>query len=247
MNLGASNVAPCIYRGTLRHRRFRPVRHEFTYSTTMVLLDVDRIEETMAMSRLTGYNRTRWASYFEKDHFGDAARPLRERLAHDSEREGVPKFDGPIYLLTHLRYWGYCFNPISLYYCGDRAMAEVNSTFGESRNYWLGDDTRVRQGKALSFACKKALHVSPFMGMNLDYEFVLTAPGDTLVAHINTLDGGESFFDATLTLERQEWTSANLARALAAHPLMSMKVIAAIHWEALRLWMKGAPVYTRPA
>ena len=240
-----------IYSGTVRHRRFQPARHEFTYSLFMAFLDIDRIPETMAQSRWSSYNEWNWASFHERDHFGDPDRPLRERLREDAAAHGVEFPDGPVYLLTHLRYLGYCFNPISLYYCHDRAgelktiLCEVNSTFGESRNYWLSGHNRL--GAGLKFHSPKEMHVSPFMGMKLDYEFVFTQPAERLVAHMNTLDGGTSFFDATLTLDRQPWSGANLTKALVRQPWMTAKVIAAIHWEALRLWWKRVPVHTHPA
>lgn len=244
-------MSPAIYSGTVRHRRFQPAHHQFTYSLFMAFLDVDRIPETMARSRWSSYNRFNWASFHERDHFGDPSQPLRERLRTDAAAHGIEFPDGPVFLLTHLRYLGYCFNPISLFFCYDHdrelkaILCEVNSTFGESRNYWLGAHNRL--GAGLKFHSPKKMHVSPFMGMNLDYEFVFTQPAERLVAHMNTLDTGASFFDATLTLDREAWTSANLTKALVKQPWMTAKIIAAIHWEALRLWWKRVPVHTHPA
>ena len=241
-----------IYTGTLRHRRFRPVPHAFSYSLFMAFLDIDRIPELMQRSPVSSYNRWNWASFEQRDHFGNPAQTLRERLSKDAAAHGVAFPGGPVFLLTNLRYLGYCFNPISLYFCYDSAgrlgtiLAEVNSTFGESKNYWLSEQNRLPGANSLRFLTPKEMHVSPFMAMNLDYEFVLTEPSNSLVAHMNTLDAGQSFFDATLTLERQPWTGTNLAVALAKQPWMTAKVIVAIHWEALRLWWKGVPVYTHP-
>ncbi len=247
-----------IYSGTVRHRRFQPARHEFSYSLFMAFLDIDRIPEVMARSRVSSYNRWNWASFFESDHFGDPSRPLRHRLRDDAASHGITLPEGPVFLLTHLRYLGYCFNPISLYFCYDTAgtlkniLCEVNSTFGEAKNYWLGAHNRLPCGggsgdNSLRFHAAKQMHVSPFMAMNLGYEFVFTEPADHLVAHMNTLDQGVSFFDATLALTHQPWTSANLTAALAKQPWMTAKVMAAIHWQALRLWWKRVPVYTHPA
>ncbi len=244
-----------LYAGTLRHRRFRPRPHDFTYKLFMAWLDIDRIPELMARSPWTSCNRFNWASFEDRDHFGDPRLSLRERVAQDARAHGVPLPDGPIFLLTHLRYLGYCFNPISFYFCYDgngfldTVLAEVNSTFGESRNYWLWPRNRQPSANALHYRCPKTMHVSPFMDMNLDYEFVLTEPGDKLVAHMNTieLDSTKPFFDATLALERQPWTSRNVLRLLARHPWMTAKVIGAIHWQALRLYLKKVPVFTHPA
>jgi DUF1365 family protein len=220
----------------------------------MAWLDIDQIPELMAQSPWTSYNRFNWASFEERDHFGAPRLTLRERVEQDALAHGVTLPNGQIYLLTHLRYLGYCFNPISFYFCYDRdgdvstVLAEVNSTFGESRNYWLSPQNQQPSANALHYRCLKSMHVSPFMGMNLDYEFVLTEPGQKLVAHMNTMErDSQPFFDATLTLEHQPWTSLNLRRALLRHPWMTAKVISAIHWQALRLFLKGVPVFSQPA
>ena len=247
-------LKPAIYTGTLRHRRFQPHRHEFKYSLFMALIDIDQIPQTMNRSRLSSYNRFNWASFDQRDHFGDPAFTMRRRLQIDAQTQGVEFPDGPVFLLTHLRYLGYCFNPISLYFCYRNGgggppvvMAEVNNTYGESRNYWLGPHNALAAGgNSQRFACPKDMYVSPFMKMALDYEFVVTEPTGRLVLHMNTLDRGQTFFDATLTLERQAWTSANLAKALLRQPFMTGKVIAAIHWQALRLYLKGVPVVPHP-
>lgn len=244
---------PGIYTGTLRHRRFRPRPHQFTYKLFMAWLDIDRIPEQMARTPFTAYNRFAAASFLERDHFGDRGLSLRERLIRDAAAHGVLLPEGPVYLLTHLRYLGYCFNPISLFYCYqldgslDCVLAEVNSTFGETHNYWLTARNRQPGENGFRYRCPKTMHVSPFMGMNLDYEFVLTPPGESLVAHMNTLETGSGgLFDATLALEHRPWNARNVGLALARHPFMTAQVIAAIHWEALRLLAKKVPVFTHP-
>lgn len=248
---------PGLYNGTLRHRRFRPRKHEFTYTLFMAWLDIDRIPDLMAQSPWTSYNRFNWASFQERDHFGDPRRSLRERVAQDARMHGVPLPEGPVFLLTHLRYLGYCFNPISFYFCYDQSghldtiLAEVNSTFGESRNYWLWTHNRQPSSNSLHYRCRKTMHVSPFMDVNLDYEFVITEPGEKLVAHMNTIERGaaspQSFFDATLALEHEPWTARSLSRVLLRHPWMTAQVIGAIHWQAFRLFLKQVPVFTHPA
>jgi DUF1365 family protein len=256
----AQNIpAASLYTGTLRHRRFLPRKHEFTYTLFMAWLDIDRIPALMAASPWTSYNRFNWASFDDRDHFGDTRLSLRERVTQDARLHGVVLPDGPIFLLTHLRYLGYCFNPISFYFCYDHSgaldtiLAEVHSTFGESRNYWLSPHNQQPAQNALHYRCAKTMHVSPFMDMNLDYEFVLTEPAEKLVAHMNTIqrdasgDSPRSFFDATLALQRQPWTARNLGRILLLHPWMTAKVIGAIHWEALRLFLKRVPIFTHPA
>jgi DUF1365 family protein len=254
---------PGLYKGTLRHRRFRPRRHEFTYTLFMAWLDIDRIPELMAQSPWTSYNRFNWASFEARDHFGDPRLSLRERVVQDALSHNVALPEGPIFLLTHLRYLGYCFNPISFYFCYDLSgrldtiLAEVNSTFGESRNYWLDRHIQLPSANALHCRCPKTMHVSPFMEMNLDYEFTLTEPAQRLVAHMKTIDNTiergaasglpQPLFDATLTLEYEPWTAQNLAHVLLRHPWMTAKVMGAIHWQALRLFLKRVPWYPHPA
>jgi len=250
-------AGPAIYVGALRHRRFRPVGHAFTYPVFMVMLDVDRIPEMMQVSHFSSYNRWNWAGYNERDHFGDATLPLRERLERDAAAHGVKLPDGPIYLLTNLRYLGYCFNPVSFYYFYGRSgslemtLAEVNNTFGETCNYWLTPECELaiaRSGStaARRYETRKVFHVSPFMDLGHQYTWIFTPPGDRLVAHMSTRAGGGVFFDATLTLARRPWSARELRRILADYPWMTAKVIAAIYWEALRLRLKGVPYIPHP-
>ena len=241
-----------IYFGTVKHRRFRPVPHCFSYGLFMAFLDIDHIPELTKVSRLLSYNRFNWATYDERDHFGDPALPLRQRLKLNAAAQGLTLPDGPVFLLTNLRYLGYNFNPVSFFYCYDAqehlqlVLAEVNSTFGESLNYWLSQDNELPASNAKRYRTAKRMHVSPFMGMKLDYTFTLTPPDRTLIVHMDTIEEAKPFFDATLKLERKPWSAHSLHRALLSHPWMTAKVICAIHWEALRLYLKNVPVFKHP-
>jgi len=265
-----------LYAGTLRHRRFTPRPHAFSYPVYMAFLDVDRLPELMKISPLASYNKWNVTAYCERDHFGDQRQSLRARLVQDAAAHGLQLPGGQIFLLTHLRYLGYVFNPVSFYYFYDPAgnlamlMAEVNSTFGERHNYWLAETcqraaisaqcdsaaepysaAKPRTSAKPSAAAKryttaKKMHVSPFMSMDLDYDWIFSPPSESLVSHMNTLAAGQPFFDATLQLERRPWQARSLHRTLAAYPLMTLRVIAAIHWQALRLWLKKVSVFTHP-
>lgn len=239
-----------LYVGKLRHRRFAPRVHEFSYPVYMAFLDIDDLPELMKVSRFSSYNRWNWTSYDERDHFGDVKKSLRKRMeeAAASERVELPK--GRIFLLTHLRYLGYVFNPVSFFYCYDQdgrlamMLGEVNNTFGQTHNYWLTAANERANTAAKRYQTSKEMHVSPFQGMELTYDWIFTEPGEQLVAHMNTLAEGKPNFDATLQLERRPWEAKQLVKVLSAYPLMTVRVIAAIHWQALRLWMKRVPVFT---
>lgn len=239
-----------LFVGTLRHRRLAPVPHAFTYGLFMALLDIDRLPEAMAVSPVTSYNRWNWASFHQHDHFGDPARPLRARLADDAALHGIVLPSGRIFLLTHLRYLGYCFNPVSFFYCFDESghlqviLAEVRNTFGGSHNYWLRPDSASRTFRS---SAAKAFFVSPFMPPDLGYTFAFTPPADRLVAHMRAIRGGEEIFDATLSLGRRPWTKTEIRRVLLRYPAMTARVMAGIHWQALKLWWKGLRPVPRPS
>jgi DUF1365 family protein len=236
-------VEPGLYVGTIRHRRWLPKAHQFQYSLFMSLLDIDDLDRQMSTSWLTSRNRWNLASFHDADHIGGAGTSLRDRLHASARQAGGELPNGRIFLLTHLRYAGYLFNPISLYYCFDaeerltRVLADVRNTYGGRRSYWL--DPIDDGGRRLRAVAAKTLYVSPFMPMAADYEFVLTIPGRKLIAHMNVSCAGDRQFDATLALERRPWTASGIRRVLLAYPLMTARVIGAIYFEALRLRLKG--------
>jgi hypothetical protein len=229
----------------------------------MVLLDIDRIPDMMSASMFTSHNRWNWASFHDADHFGDASVPLRDRLSRDAAARGLSLPDGPVLLLTHLRYLGYCFNPVSFYYCHDAGgqlrliLAEVNNTFGGSHNYWLtpegaGSPAPLAAEAPLFLAsAAKSFYVSPFMPADMQYAFAFSQPAPTLVAHMALEQDGQPqaqhSFDATLSLQFTPWSHTEITRALFRHPAMTLKVMAGIHWEALKLWLKGLAVVPRPS
>jgi DUF1365 family protein len=236
-------VEPALYVGTVRHRRWLPRTHEFHYSLFMSFLDIDDLDRLLSTSRLTSRNRWNVASFHDADHIGEAGASMRERLSASALLAGAELPAGKIFLLTHLRYAGYLFNPISLYYCFDadgrlaRVLADVRNTYGGRRSYWLDP---IPDGQHRFRArVAKTLFVSPFMPMDADYEFLLTVPSGKLVAHMNVSCSGDRQFDATLQLERRPWTASGIRRTLLAYPWMTARVIGAIHFEALRLRLKG--------
>lgn len=236
-----------LYRGHVTHRRLVGPDHGFRYALYMCLLDLDELGELDRRLRLFGHRRRRPVAFHEADHLGGGAAPLREALEALFEREGARWPGGRVELLTHCRVLGYVFNPISLFYCYDASdalaavVAEVNNTFGDRHPYVLP----VEGGRAV-WRRKKLMHVSPFFSMAGSYHFELPAPGPRLEAVVDLTRDGRTELAARLSLERQPLDDAHLARALVRYPLVTLKVIATIHWQALRLWAKGAPFWSQP-
>lgn len=244
-----------IYRGQVRHRRFSPASHEFQYSLYMLLLDLDELPKVFDQSLLFSARGPAAARFRRDDHFGDPEKPLRVCVEELVEDATGTRPTGPISLLTHLRYFGHCFNPISLYYCFspdhqrvEHVVAEVSNTpWGERHCYVLSDHNATEhKQRSHSYRHSKAFHVSPFMNMDMDYAWKIREPDELLSVHIENLRGEERLFDASLTLERLPLTAANLRKVLISHPLMTLSVVWKIHWQALKLWLKKIPFVPHP-
>ncbi len=236
-----------LYAGVLHHRRSVAPEHAFSYRIWMAFLDLDELPQLDARLRLFGWNRPALVGFRDRDHLGDPRRPLRENLAAFFASQGARLPGGPVRVLTHCRIFGYVFNPVSVFWCHgedgalEAVVAEVNNTFGERHPYLL----TVADGRTV-WREKKRMHVSPFFSLDGSYEFDLPAPGERLDARIDLCHGPRTVMAGRLALRRRELTDGALASALVRHPLMTARVIGAIHWEALRLWRKGARVYTKP-
>jgi DUF1365 family protein len=248
-----------LYTGWVSHRRRAPRVHAFRYPLFMVLLDLAELPTLFRGRWLWGVERRALASFRRADHFGDAGRPLEACVRDLVEQHGGRRPDGPVRLLTHLRYFGYCFNPVSFYYCFDAAdrevvaiVAEVNNTpWGERHCYVLDvaqadQDTQAGAAGVRSWHTSKQMHVSPFMPMDLQYQWRLSAPASGLAVHMSCTRAAEPLFDATLSLRRRPLSGAAMAATLVRFPWMTARVIVAIHWQALRLWLKGVPVVDHP-
>jgi DUF1365 family protein len=255
--------ASCLYEGFVRHRRFGTPSDELRYPLFMAYLDLDELPQLFDGSLLWSARRPALAWFRRADHLGDPSTPLRESVrALVAARSGI-SLDGPIRLLTHLRYAGHCFNPVSFYYCfdaaGERVRAVVahvtNTPWGDQHSYVLALDEPAANGEAdagapasrvLHGQFAKALHVSPLMGMDHDYDWRLTVPGETLSVQIDSTHGGERVFDATLALHRRELSARELRRALVRYPLLTLRLTTRIYTHAMRLRLRGARWHTRP-
>ena len=233
-----------LYHGQVRHTRYRPRKHAFRYRLFQFYLDLDELPEVLEGIWFCSSSRPAPVRFRRKDHLGPQELPLKEAVRHKVLELGGPRLDGRICLLTNLRYFGYGFNPVSFYFCFDRdqrpraVLAEVNNTpWGEQHCYLvpLGDQRPLQ---------KKEFHVSPFMDLAMHYRWAIGEPRDRLTIHIENLRDGERLFDAALSLSRKPLTGRSLAGMLAAFPFMTFKVIGAIYFEALRLWLKKIPVHS---
>lgn len=245
----------CIFEGRVRHTRRLPVHHSFTYRVFMMYLDLDELPKLFSGHWLWSAERMAVARFRREEHLGDPAVPLAVAVRDLVEGRTGQRPEGPIRLLTNLSYFGYGFNPVSFYYCFDATgngvdtiVAEVNNTpWGEQYCYVLPASDSVGRRDSLRFEPEKVMHVSPFMDMHIDYDWHFSPPAEHLRVFMANSTDGERLFDVGMVLKRREISSASLARVLIQYPLMTVKVISAIYWQALKLWLKRCPIYVHPA
>jgi DUF1365 family protein len=258
--------------GTIRHRRFEPIDHAFTYRLFLMYLDLGELPEVLDPFPLFSARRAAPARFRREDFMGDPDRPLDE-CARDAVAAATgSRPTGPVRLLTGLRYFGHSFNPVSLYYCfaaaGEQVEAVVadvqNIPWGERHPYVLARGER--RGTVLSEELEKSFHVSPLMGMDQTYSFRASEPGESLAVHIESrprrgetasevdnrrlsrsrLNDAPKTFDATLNLRRRELSRGTLARLLTRYPAISLQTVAKIYAQSLRLKVKGAKYHPHP-
>jgi uncharacterized protein len=236
-------IEPGLYVGSVMHRRSRPVRRRFEYRVFWLILDLDRLRETASGLRLMSLERFNLLSFYARDHADGRDGSLRDKITSLATAGGFAA-DGPMLLMTMPRVLGYVFNPISVFFCHDarnRMTAivwEVSNTFGGRHSYVIGVDDP--EASVLRQRCRKELHVSPFIGMEIDYHFRVVLRGDRLTIGIADHDREGLLMSAAMTAVCRPLTDRMLLAAFARAPFETGKVTAAIHWEALRLWLKGA-------
>ncbi len=241
----------------MRHRRTAPVHDEFRHRLFMAYLDLDELPRLFD-GRALWSARSPAAAWFRRaDHMGDPRVPLKDAVRELVEQSTGTRPDGPVRLLTHLRYFGHCFNPVSFYYCFDATGAHVQATIAEVTNTPWGErhcyvmpvlhtadhgTARLMYGKF-----QKQLHVSPLMGMDHVYDWRQSVPGAQLLVHIDSHRGdGAKVFDATLSLRRREIDAESLRRALLRYPLLTLRIQTLIYAHALHLRLRGAKYFSHP-
>lgn len=245
----------CIYAGHVGHSRYQPVAHRFRYSLFMMYLDLAELGQVFKGRIFWSVGRPNLAWFRRRDYIGDPDLPLDAAVREEVQRQLGYRPDGPIRMLTHLRYFGHNFNPVTFYYCFDRDGSRLdaiianitNTPWNERHSYVLDSRQKVDAGQEMRFRLAKKFHVSPFMDMNVEYDWLFGEPGDSLQVQMILLSDGTRQFAANLDLKRRELNGGNLAGLLLSYPPMTLKVVAGIYWQALRLWIKGATFYAHPS
>lgn len=218
----------------------------------MMYLDLDELPDLFDERWLWSATGPALARFRRDDHVGPAGEPLAETIRGIVEADAGVRPDGPIRLLTNLSYFGFCFNPVSFYYCfsstGEHVryiVAEVNNTpWGETDTYVL--DCVGSTAGPWHFSPTKKMHVSPFMSMDIEYSWLLSNPGDSLAVNMSNKRNGRLLFNASMIFRQRPVNGRSLARVLLRFPFMTMRVIVAIYWQALRLWLKRCPIHVHP-
>ncbi len=250
-------LASCLYEGIVRHRRSTPVVHQFQYRLFALLLDLDELAEVFRGRWFWSVSRPNLAWFRRADYLGNPHQPLSDAVRELVQGERGFRPEGPVRLLTHLRYCGFRMNPVSFYYCYnppgthvEAIVAEVNNTPWDERHCYVLD-TRSRfsldaHRNRLTERTEKQFHVSPFLKMDMSYAWEFSQPCDDLFVAIENWTPAGKIFEAQLEMQRRPMTTWQLARVLLRYPLMTAQIYAGIHWQAGRLWSKGVSYVPHP-
>jgi DUF1365 family protein len=231
----------CIYNGEVTHTRFKPVRHFLKYKTFSLLIDLDEINELDSRISIFSHNKFNVFSFYDKDHGERDGSNLKEWVLSNIRKFNIEGKINKIKLLCYPRIFGYVFNPLSIFYCyeNDKLKAifyEVKNTFNEQHTYIF----KIKNNDEIIQKCKKRFYVSPFMDMESYYNFKLINPNNKLSVLIKQTDLTGTILTATQTGDKKEFNLKQLIKNFFKYPLMTIKIISSIHYEALLLWKKGA-------
>jgi len=245
-------AAGTLYPGKVMHQRLMPFGHRFSYSVFSLLVDIDRLGELGRMSRLLSVNRPGILSFRERDHVDHDGETLRQFANRLLAQAGVEQPAARILLLAYPRMFGYVFNPISTYFAYDGSdnllaiIYAVRNTFGERHSYVAPVLSGEASPAGIRQTRTKIFHVSPFIEMGMRYHFRVLPPGKTVRLRIHETAGDKPLLAATFNADAAMLNGTNLTKCLLRFPFMTLKVMAGIHWEALKLWIKGARFHSSP-
>ncbi len=231
-----------IYTGTVIHKRFKPKVHSFKYKVFSFLIDLSELDFLEKNLKLFSYNKFNILSFYSKDHGPRDGSPLKDWVINNLEKNNIETKDIQIKLLCYPRIFGYVFNPLSVFYVYNKNLDlisifyEVKNTFGEQHTYIFKSD---KNQNLIQHVCKKKFHVSPFIEMNCIYFFRLLKPGNKISVIIDQNDKEGKILYASQDGVKSELNNYNLIKTYLKHPLMTFKIILAIHYEAFKLWTKG--------
>jgi len=245
-----------LYKCLVMHNRIAPKKHRFHYNVFMFWLDIDKLDKLASKLKFLSYNKPGIFSFRDSDHFkypeGDSRNQLstRTKLNDYLATKGITVFPEKVFLLTHIRMFGYVFNPVSFYFCYDEqnvcnyVVTEISNTFGEMKLFLVD----AKNGSTFEQNAQKFFYVSPFTDMDTEFEFRYKVPDEKLNIQINVKDkSGDKFFISTLTGNKKSVTDARLGWYIIRFPFITIRVMLAIHWQALKLWLKKIPYHKKSA
>jgi len=248
MSLSKKNY---LYTGVVGHRRFTPFNHFFQYPLFMAYIDLNTVNSFLKKSWFWNVNKKALVSFYREDYHGDPNKDLSESVRDTVYKTIGLEVKGPIRLLTHLRYFGYCFNPVSFYYCFNKNDSKLEAILAEVTNTpWKERHAYVLKNKGnnkkIKSSFKKQLHVSPFWGMDHEYEWLFSEPQKKLNVNMINFKSAKKVFDANLNMVRIPFTIRELLKQILKFPLITISVVFRIHLQAFKLWIKKAPFFIHP-